>query len=96
MTRNRLNEDELKQELAKLEGWQKVDDREAISKSFQFKDFNAAFGFMSRAALYAEKLDHHPEWFNVYNRVDVTLSTHSENGITELDIQLARMMNAIA
>ncbi|MEN5296854.1 4a-hydroxytetrahydrobiopterin dehydratase [Brucella sp. TWI559] len=96
MTRNRLNEDELKQELAKLEGWQKVDDREAISKSFKFKDFNAAFGFMSRAALYAEKLDHHPEWFNVYNRVDVTLSTHSENGITELDIQLARMMNAIA
>ncbi|MCX2695496.1 MULTISPECIES: 4a-hydroxytetrahydrobiopterin dehydratase [Ochrobactrum] len=96
MTRNRLNEDELKQELAKLEGWQKVDDREAISKSFQFKDFNAAFGFMSRAALYAEKLDHHPEWFNVYNRVDVTLSTHSENGITELDTQLARMMNAIA
>lgn len=96
MTRNRLNEDELKQELAKLEGWQKVDDGEAISKSFQFKDFNAAFGFMSRAALYAEKLDHHPEWFNVYNRVDVTLSTHSENGITELDTQLARMMNAIA
>lgn len=96
MTRNQLNEDELKQELAKLEGWQKVDDREAISKSFKFKDFNAAFGFMSRAALYAEKLDHHPEWFNVYNRVDVTLSTHSENGITELDIQLARMMNAIA
>lgn len=93
MTRNRLNEDELKQELAKLEGWQKVDDREAISKSFQFKDFNAAFGFMSRAALYAEKLDHHPEWFNVYNRVDVTLSTHSENGITELDIKLARKMN---
>lgn len=96
MTRNQLNEDELKQELAKLEGWQKVDDREAISKSFKFKDFNAAFGFMSRAALYAEKLDHHPEWFNVYNRVDVTLSTHSENDITELDIQLARMMNAIA
>lgn len=96
MARNLLNEDELKQALGELEGWQKVDGREAISKSFRFKDFNAAFGFMSRAALYAEKLDHHPEWFNVYNRVDVTLSTHSENGITELDIKLAAKMNAIA
>ncbi|MCL7997214.1 4a-hydroxytetrahydrobiopterin dehydratase [Brucella sp. 21LCYQ03] len=96
MARNRLTEEELKQALSELEGWQKLDSREAISKSFKFKDFNAAFGFMTRAALYAEKLDHHPEWFNVYNRVDVTLSTHSENGITELDIKLARKMNAIA
>lgn len=95
MARNRLTEEELKQALSELEGWQKVDGREAISKSFKFKDFNAAFGFMMRAALYAEKFDHHPEWFNVYNRVDVTLSTHSENGITELDIKLARKMNAI-
>jgi 4a-hydroxytetrahydrobiopterin dehydratase len=95
MARNRLTDDELKQALGELTGWQKVDDREAISKSFKFKDFNAAFGFMARAALYAEKLDHHPEWFNVYNRVDVTLSTHSENGITELDIELARKMNAL-
>ena len=95
MARNRLTEEELKQALSELEGWQKVDGREAISKSFKFKDFNAAFGFMTRAALYAEKFDHHPEWFNVYNRVDVTLSTHSENGITELDIKLARKMNAI-
>ncbi|TMV05104.1 4a-hydroxytetrahydrobiopterin dehydratase [Brucella haematophila] len=96
MARNRLTADELKQALAELEGWQKVDDREAITKSFKFKDFNAAFGFMTRAALYAEKLDHHPEWFNVYNRVDVTLATHSENGITDLDIKMARKMNAIA
>lgn len=96
MARNRLTADELKQALAELEGWQKVDDREAITKSFKFKDFNAAFGFMTRAALYAEKLDHHPEWFNVYNRVDVTLATHSENGVTELDIKMARKMNAIA
>ncbi|MDR6432617.1 4a-hydroxytetrahydrobiopterin dehydratase [Brucella pseudogrignonensis] len=95
MARNRLTEEELKQALSELEGWQKLDSREAISKSFKFKDFNAAFGFMTRAALYAEKLDHHPEWFNVYNRVDVTLSTHSENGITELDIKLARKMNTI-
>ncbi|MEL4068728.1 4a-hydroxytetrahydrobiopterin dehydratase [Ochrobactrum sp. GPK 3] len=96
MARNRLTADELKQALAELEGWQKADDREAITKSFKFKDFNAAFGFMTRAALYAEKLDHHPEWFNVYNRVDVTLATHSENGVTELDIKMARKMNAIA
>lgn len=96
MARNRLTDEELKEALGELEGWQKVDGREAIQKSFKFKDFNAAFGFMTRAALYAEKFDHHPEWFNVYNRVDVTLSTHSENGITELDIKLARKMNAIA
>ena len=96
MARNRLTADELKQALAELEGWQKVDDREAITKSFKFKDFNAAFGFMTRAALYAEKLDHHPEWFNVYNRVDVTLATHSENGVTELDVKMARKMNALA
>ena len=96
MARNRLSEEELKQALSELDGWQKVNNREAISKSFKFKDFNAAFGFMTRAALHAEKLDHHPEWFNVYNRVDVTLSTHSENGITELDIKLAKKMNAIA
>ncbi len=95
MPRNRLTENELKEALTELEGWQKVDGREAIAKSFKFKDFNAAFGFMTRAALHAEKLDHHPEWFNVYNRVDVTLATHSENGVTELDIKLAHRMNAI-
>ncbi|MCV9906370.1 4a-hydroxytetrahydrobiopterin dehydratase [Brucella sp. HL-2] len=93
MARNRLTEDKLKEALTDLEGWQKVEGREAIQKTFKFKDFNVAFGFMTRVALHAEKLDHHPEWFNVYNRVDVTLSTHSENGITELDIKLARKMN---
>ncbi|PWL19380.1 4a-hydroxytetrahydrobiopterin dehydratase [Falsochrobactrum shanghaiense] len=96
MARNRLTQEELKEALASLGGWAKTDGREAISKSFTFKDFNAAFGFMTRAALYAEKLDHHPEWFNVYNRVDVTLATHSENGITELDIKLARKMDHLA
>ncbi|KAB2666283.1 4a-hydroxytetrahydrobiopterin dehydratase [Brucella tritici] len=96
MVRNRLTENELNEALTELDGWQKVEGREAIAKSFKFKDFNAAFGFMARAALHAEKLDHHPEWFNVYNRVDVTLATHSENGITELDIKLAHKMNAIA
>jgi len=95
MARNRLTEDELKEALTELEGWQKAEGREAIQKTFKFRDFNAAFGFMTRAALHAEKLDHHPEWFNVYNRVDVTLATHSEKGITELDIKLARKMNAL-
>lgn len=96
MTRNRLTQEQLEQALSELDGWAKLEDREAISKSFRFKDFSAAFGFMTRAALYAEKLDHHPEWFNVYNRVDVTLSTHSEKGITELDIKMARKMNRLA
>lgn len=96
MTRNRLNEEELQRALAELIGWQKVENREAISRNFTFKDFNAAFGFMTRAALYAEKMDHHPEWFNVYNRVDVTLSTHSEDGVTEMDVKLARKMNSLA
>lgn len=96
MQRNRVNDDELKQALASLEGWQKIPDREAISKSFKFKNFSEAFGFMTRVALYAEKIDHHPEWFNVYNQVDVTLATHSENGITELDIKLAQKMNVLA
>ncbi|ENT59738.1 hypothetical protein C007_00051 [Brucella suis F8/06-1] len=96
MARNRLTESEMNEALRALDGWQKVDGREAITRSFKFKDFSTAFGFMVQAALYAEKLDHHPEWFNAYNRVDVTLATHSENGVTELDIKMARKMNAIA
>ncbi|MCW5744717.1 MAG: 4a-hydroxytetrahydrobiopterin dehydratase [Alphaproteobacteria bacterium] len=82
--------------LAHLDGWRDVDGRDAIAKSFRFADFNAAFAFMTRAALMAEKLDHHPEWFNVYNRVDVTLATHDASGITELDVKLATFMNAAA
>ena len=84
------------QALASLDGWSAVADREAIRKSFQFKDFNQAFGFMTRMALHAEKLDHHPEWFNVYNRVDVVLATHDAGGVTELDLKLARLMDAAA
>ena len=82
--------------LAGLSGWTEVEGRDAIAKTFTFKDFNAAFGFMSRAALMAEKLDHHPEWFNVWNRVDVTLATHSAGGVTDLDIRLAGFMDRVA
>ena len=82
------------QALSGLDGWSPVDGREAIQKSFKFKDFNQAFGFMTRMALNAEKLDHHPEWFNVYNRVDVTLATHDAGGVTELDVKLAKLMDS--
>ena len=81
-----------------LRGWQLVDDgnREVIQKQFLFDDFVGSWGFMSRVALYAEKADHHPEWFNVYNRVDVTLSTHDVGGLSELDIKLAGFMDRIS
>jgi len=82
--------------LAQLPGWTAADGREAIVKTFKFQDFNTAFGFMTRAALMADKLDHHPEWFNVYNKVDVTLATHDADGVTELDVTLAKFMDAAA
>jgi 4a-hydroxytetrahydrobiopterin dehydratase len=82
--------------LAKLAGWSEAVGRDAITRKFVFKNFNEAFGFMSRAALMAEKLDHHPEWFNVYKTVEVTLSTHDAGGVTELDIKLAEAMNRFA
>jgi 4a-hydroxytetrahydrobiopterin dehydratase len=82
--------------LAQLSVWNVVEDRDAISRTFKFKDFNAAFGFMSRVALMAEKMDHHPEWFNVYNRVDVVLTTHACNGLSERDIKLAQFMDSAA
>ena len=82
--------------LRQLKGWSEVAGRDAIQKKFTFKDFNQAFGFMARAALVAEKMDHHPEWFNVYKTVDVTLSTHDAGGVTELDLALARFIDAAA
>jgi 4a-hydroxytetrahydrobiopterin dehydratase len=82
--------------LARLNGWSEVKGRDAISKKFVFADFNEAFGFMARVALVAEKLDHHPEWFNVYKTVEVTLSTHDAGGLTELDVRLAEAMDKFA
>ena len=82
--------------LAKLNGWSEAKDRDAISRTFTFRDFNEAFGFMTRTALVAEKLDHHPEWFNVYDKVEVTLATHDAGGVTERDVELAAAMNGLA
>ena len=100
MTQNaspqKLTAEARKAALAKLSGWTEVPGRDAIARKFTFEDFNAAFGFMTRAALVAEKMDHHPEWFNVYKTVEVTLSTHDAGGVTELDITLAGAMDKIA
>lgn len=83
--------------LKRLPGWNALPgDRDALQRTYRFKDFNAAFGFMSRVAMLAEKLDHHPEWFNVYNRVEVTLTTHDAGGVTALDVALATFMNEAA
>ena len=93
---SKLTGDARKSALAKLKGWSDAEGRDAITKKFVFKDFNQAFGFMTRAALVAEKMDHHPEWFNVYNKVDVTLSTHDAGGITQKDIAMAKAMDSYA
>ncbi len=92
----KLTAEARKAALAKLSGWAEVKTRDAIGKKFVFKDFNEAFGFMTRAALVAEKMDHHPEWFNVYKTVEGTLSTHDAGGVTELDVKLAETMNKLA
>ena len=81
--------------LQRLDGWRAAEGRDAIRNEYKFKDFNAAFGFMSRVALYAERNDHHPEWFNVYNRVDVTLTTHDAGGVSNKDVALAHFMDEI-
>jgi len=81
--------------LRSLTGWDEVAGRDAIRKSFQFKDFNAAWGFMARVALLAEKMDHHPEWFNVYNKVEITLSTHDAGGLSARDIKLAEAIDKL-
>jgi 4a-hydroxytetrahydrobiopterin dehydratase len=93
---DKLTEDERNAALAELQGWTLVAERDAIEKSFRFKTFNEAWGFMTRVALAAEKLNHHPEWFNVYNRVDIVLSTHDCGGLSALDITLAKRIEAYA
>ena len=93
--REKIEGEQRQEHLKQLEsaGWKLKTDRDAISKSFLFKNFNQAFGFMSRVAMQAEKMDHHPEWFNVYNKVDVTLSTHDLGGLSTFDVKLAQFMD---
>ncbi|MBY0382613.1 MAG: 4a-hydroxytetrahydrobiopterin dehydratase [Xanthobacteraceae bacterium] len=91
-----LSAEDRKAALATIPGWAEVEAGKALSRTFVFKDFNAAFGFMTRAALVAEKHDHHPDWRNVYKTVEVTLSTHDAGGVSARDIALAKAMNAIA
>jgi 4a-hydroxytetrahydrobiopterin dehydratase len=88
--------DDLKQALKRLPDWQLAKDREAIQRKFTFVDFDAAFAFMTRCALLAAQMDHHPEWFNVYNKVDVLLATHDDNGVSQKDIDLATAMDGYA
>ena len=94
--RSKLDEQRASPCWRSLPDWRMAEGRDAIQRTFKFKDFNAAFGFMTRAALVAEQMNHHPEWFNVWNRVDVTLSTHDAGGLTELDVKLAQAMDKIA
>lgn len=94
--RQKLSNDDRKAALAGLPHWRESEGREAIERRFVFKDFNQAFAFMTRVALVAEQMDHHPEWFNVYKTVEVLLATHDADGVTELDITLARRMDAFA
>ncbi|MDP9837432.1 4a-hydroxytetrahydrobiopterin dehydratase [Neorhizobium huautlense] len=96
MRPQKLDRQSIENALSGLSGWTLRDDGEAILKTFKFKNFVEAFGFMTRSALHAEKLDHHPEWFNVYSKVDVTLSTHDAGGLTELDFKLAQLMDSVA
>ncbi len=96
MTTTRLSEAEITEMLAALPGWTKLHARQAIGKSFKFADFRQAFAFMTEAALYAEKIDHHPEWTNVWNRVDIVLSTHSVSGLSALDGKLAKAIENAA
>lgn len=92
----KLEGEERTRELATLANWREVDGRDAIARTLHFADFNAAFAFMTRVAMMAEKMDHHPEWFNVYNRVEITLATHDVDGLSMRDIKLARFVDEVA
>ncbi|MAZ15853.1 MAG: 4a-hydroxytetrahydrobiopterin dehydratase [Ahrensia sp.] len=96
MSKPKLDSGAIAKALKDLPDWSAREDGNAITKSFKFKNFRRAFAFMTEAALTAEKMNHHPEWFNVYNRVEVTLTTHDSDGVTELDLKLAAAMEAAA
>jgi 4a-hydroxytetrahydrobiopterin dehydratase len=96
MPPTRATEAEITKSLASLPGWTRPEERLAITKRFTFADFNQAWGFMSRVALVAEQMNHHPEWFNVWNKVDITLSTHDAGGLSELDFKLAAAIERLA
>lgn len=89
----KLSQEQIKNELKNMPGWAVVEGK--LHKEFQFEDFNQAFGFMTRAAMHIEKMNHHPEWFNVYNKLVVDLTTHDAGGITENDIKLAKTLNSL-
>jgi len=93
MALEKLSSEEIKKELSNLSGWSEVDGK--LHKEFQFSDFNQAFGFMTRAAMEIEKMNHHPEWFNVYNKLSVDLMTHDAGGITQNDVNLAKILNSL-
>ena len=92
---NKLTSEERATQIAELRGWQAVAGRDAIQRHFKFADFNEAFGFMTRVAIKAQEMDHHPEWFNVYNKVEITLSTHDAGGLTENDVALASAIDLL-
>lgn len=94
----KLTQDEREKDLKPLlnSGWTMVENRDAIYREYVFKDFNEAFGFMTRIALKADKMDHHPEWFNVYNKVQITLSSHDVSGLSQRDVKLATFINSAA
>ena len=96
MSRERLSPQAVDEALKELGGWTVADGGAAIARTFEFHNFSEAFAFMTRAALAAEKMDHHPDWSNVYKTVEVKLSTHDSGGVTELDVKLARQMNRFA
>lgn len=93
---SKLSDEAREAALKGIAGWSYDAESEAINKTFTFKDFSEAWGFMNRAALLAEKMDHHPEWFNVYNRVEVRMTTHDADGVTSFDIDMATAMNGFA
>lgn len=96
LSREKYSDEKLSETVSGMAGWSAVEGRHALYKKFEFRNFVEAFGFMTKAALVAEKLDHHPEWYNVYRTVEVTLATHDAGGVTDFDIELANAMDALA